>query len=135
MILVLATVDTILQIESALPPSPATLKEFIGRRQALDNLYAWLFFSDEPRTFLFGRGGSGKSTIAYEFARMIAETGGNIPTKQGQPIDFVIYISAKTFAVDPMSRAMVGTHSYDFTNSRELYEGILSLPPSPVKAG
>ncbi len=43
-------------IESGLPPSPATLKEFIGRREALDSLYTWLFSSDEPRSFLFGRG-------------------------------------------------------------------------------
>jgi hypothetical protein len=119
--------DTVLQIESALPPSPATLKEFIGRRQALDDLYSWLFFNDEPRTFLFGKGGSGKSTIAYEFARMIGETGGNIATRQGQPIDFVIYISAKASTIDPLSRSVVRTHSYDFTNSIELYKGILTL--------
>jgi hypothetical protein len=26
----------------------------------MDNLFAWLHSSDEPRTFLYGKGGSGK---------------------------------------------------------------------------
>jgi len=79
--------DGPIQVQSALPPSPATLKEFIGRRNSLDKLYTWLFSSDEPRTFLFGKGGSGKSTIAYEFARMISESAGGIPTTLGRPVD------------------------------------------------
>jgi hypothetical protein len=114
-------------IEAALPPSPATLKEFIGRRDALDRLYTWLFSSDEPRVFLFGKGGSGKSTIAYEFARMVSESGGNIPTKAGQPIDYVVYLSAKSAIFEPISRTIIKNSSHDFSNVKELYQAILTL--------
>src|SRR5262249_12149149 len=111
------------ETQSSLPPSPATLKEFIGRRDALDALYKWLFSSDEPRYFLWGRGGSGKSTIAYEFARL--ESGGKIPTKQGQPIDYVLYVSAKQIALDPLSRTIISNQGHDFATSKELFQAIL----------
>jgi hypothetical protein len=117
--------DDVVQIDHALPPSPATLKEFIGRRDALDRLFKWLFADDEPRTFLYGRGGSGKSTIAYEFARMVSESGGRTPTKQGSPIDFVIYVSAKLTAIEPLSRLMIENNTHDFSTAKELYQAIL----------
>lgn len=119
--------DDRMATQSALPASPATLKEFIGRREALDQLYTWLFASDEPRLFLWGRGGSGKSTIAYEFARAVAETCGGIPTKQGQPIDYVVYVSAKRVSLEPISRSAIQTQTHDFANASELYRAILTL--------
>ena len=53
-------------VEGGLPPSPATIKRFVGRVATIDNVFHWLKLSDEPRTFLYGKGGSGKTTIAYE---------------------------------------------------------------------
>jgi len=114
-------------VQSALPPSPATLKEFIGRRDSLDRLYTWLFSRDEPRTFLYGKGGSGKSTIAFEFARMISDTGGGIPTKQARPIDYVLFLSAKLTALDPMSRRIIKSQAHDFSTAMEFYQAILAL--------
>jgi hypothetical protein len=119
--------DGPIHVESALPPSPATLKEFIGRRNSLDRLYTWLFSSDEPRTFLFGKGGSGKSTIAYEFSRMISESAGGIPTRLGRPVDYVLFLSAKLTALDPLSRRIVKNQAYDFSNSLEFFQAILTL--------
>jgi schlafen family protein len=43
----LASGDGPAPVQNALPPRPATLKEFIGRRDALDRLYSWLFASDD----------------------------------------------------------------------------------------
>lgn len=119
--------DDSVTIQDALPPSPATLKEFVGRRNSLDRLYKWLFSSDEPRTFLFGKGGSGKSTIAFEFARMVGESGGKIPTRQGRPIDYVLFLSAKLTALDPLSRKAIKYQAHDFSNAMELYQAILAL--------
>lgn len=123
----LASGDGPAPVQSALPPRPATLKEFIGRRDALDRLYSWLFASDEPRTFLYGKGGSGKSTIGFEFARLIGECGGNIPTKLNRTIDYVLFLSAKAIALEPMSRQAIKNQTHDFSNARELYEAILTL--------
>jgi hypothetical protein len=90
-------------IPHSLPPSPATVKDFIGRRSALDRLYQWLLTDDEPRTFLYGKGGAGKSTIAYEFGRIVSETCGRTKTKQGRPLDYVLFLGAKRRSLDPLS--------------------------------
>ena len=59
------------EIFGSLPAAPTTVKRFVGRTAVLDRLFQWLQTSDEPRTFLYGKGGSGKTTIAYEFARLV----------------------------------------------------------------
>jgi hypothetical protein len=123
----LSAEDGPVSIQSALPPSPATIKEFIGRRDALDRLYTWLFSADEPRTFLFGKGGSGKSTIAFEFAKMVGETGGSIPTKQGRPIDYVLFLSAKLSSLEPLTRRVIKNEAHDFSTAIELYQAVLLL--------
>lgn len=58
-------------LDGSLPRSPATLKRFIGRIKVMDELFDWLQNSDEPRVYLYGKGGSGKSTIAFEFAQLL----------------------------------------------------------------
>ena len=59
--------QTRIPIERSMPPPTATMKEFIGRRDVMDRLWNWLIYDDDPRFYLYGRGGSGKSTIAYDF--------------------------------------------------------------------
>lgn len=66
-----------------LPPRPATLKHFVGRMRQMDSLFDWLLRSDEPRMFLFGRGGSGKTTIAYEFANFVRSYGSHLVNDWG----------------------------------------------------
>ncbi len=55
-------------VAGSLPPNPRTLKKFVGRLEAFDRLFQWFFSTNEPRLFLWGKGGSGKTSIAYEFA-------------------------------------------------------------------
>lgn len=47
-------------IERFIPPPTSTMKEFIGRRDVMDRLWKWLIYDDDPRFYLYGRGGSGK---------------------------------------------------------------------------
>ena len=61
------------KIESSLPGNPATLKTFVGRYRVLSDLWHWLFYTRDSRRFLWGDGGSGKTTIAFEFASMVIE--------------------------------------------------------------
>lgn len=65
-------------IHRSFPPSPATLKNFIGRASLMHKLWGWLLFESGPRMYLHGPGGAGKSTLAYEFAKSI--------TMEGEPI-------------------------------------------------
>ncbi|MCA0449237.1 MAG: putative DNA binding domain-containing protein [Proteobacteria bacterium] len=119
--------DEEVSITSSIPPSSATIKEFVGRTTVLDKLYCWLFNDEEPRKFLFGRGGSGKSTIAHQFAKFIASSGGQIPTSIGRPIDLVLFVSAKRASLEPLSGKIHPDSGYDFEDSDGLFRAILLL--------
>lgn len=111
----------------AFPANPATLKEFVGRTEVLDQLWNWLLTDDEPRAFLFGKGGSGKSTIAYEFAKMVSENAKNSTARHGTTFDAVLYLTAKRRALDTKSAEITEFLGCDFSDSRELFEHILIL--------
>lgn len=87
--------DNAFPVHRSLPPSPATVKEFINRGDLLTSLWAWFVLGDQPRLYLHGPGGSGKSTLAFEFARLLAEHGHSVKGKNGDKLDYVVYISAK----------------------------------------
>jgi len=114
------------QLDGSLPPSPATLKQrFVGRTEVMRQLFAWLETSDEPRTYLHGKGGSGKTTIGYEFARLLKEYGGNLSVYGGDKLDFVIFISAKEKSLHVYDGKIIDTETRDFSNEEELLRSIL----------
>jgi hypothetical protein len=114
-------------LSGGLPPSPATIKRFVGRLSTIDNIFRWLKLSDEPRTFLYGKGGSGKTTIAYEVAKVLRLEGAQLKLTGGETLDNVIFISAKEQVLNVMSQRTGAFVGLDFTNERELYEAILTL--------
>ena len=115
-----------LNIRASLPPSPATIQEFVGRFHCIEQIAHWLQTSRDPRLFLWGQGGSGKSTIAYEFASLLAEVGKAFATKQG-PIERVVYLSAKAIYLDPLSAEVKTSTGTDFGDALELFQAILML--------
>lgn len=112
-------------IQVVLPPSPATMRTFVGRLFTLERLWAWLFSDDEPRVFLYGKGGTGKSTLAFEFARLVSQNGANSRTSSGRALDRIIYLSAKKREVLPATAEVLETKHRDFSNSGELFKSIL----------
>ena len=112
---------------SALPSSPSTVKEFIGRSEVMDRLWYWLVHDDEPRTFLFGKGGSGKSTIAFEFARTVALNAPHFTAGNDHNIDAVLFLSAKKRALDTITGQIVPFVGSDFGTADELFQQILAL--------
>jgi hypothetical protein len=82
-------------IHRSLPPSPSTVKEFVNRGDLLQTLWSWFVLGDQPRLYLHGPGGSGKSTIAFQFAHALADNGASVRGITGDRLDYVIYISAK----------------------------------------
>ncbi|HXD46866.1 MAG TPA: RNA-binding domain-containing protein [Pseudolabrys sp.] len=117
-------------LSGGLPPSPATIKRFVGRLSTIDKIFRWLKLSDEPRTFLYGKGGSGKTTIAYEVSKVLKSEGMRIRTYGGEGLDNVIFVSAKQSMLNVMNQAAEAFIGLDFANERELYESILTLSRS-----
>ena len=119
--------DTDSPIPSMLPQRPSVLREFIGRTRVLDQLFTWFVTKDEMRTFLHGRGGSGKSTVAFEFASIISRHGGDIEIQGGSKVDRVIYLSAKEQELDTTTRKIRKFLGKDFSSADELFRDILFL--------
>jgi hypothetical protein len=60
---------------NSLPPEGFVVSQFVGRDEELAKLHAWIKTRREPVRLLAGAGGRGKSSIAYEFARLVARDG------------------------------------------------------------
>lgn len=114
-------------LSGGLPPSPANIKRFVGRLSTIDRIFGWLKQSDEPRTFLHGKGGSGKTTIAYEIAKTLKLEGSGVRIHGGELLDNVIFVSAKQRTLDVIDQSTKEFVGLDFLNEKELYEAILTL--------
>lgn len=119
--------DIDVTVPSSLPPSPATIQEFVGRFASIERVITWLKTSRDPRLFLWGQGGSGKSTIAYECASLVAQAGSALVNRFGKKIDRVIYISGKATYLDPHSGKIKNISSRDFDNALDVFKAILVL--------
>ena len=113
------------ELGGSLPPSAATLKRFIGRIKVIEDLFNWLQNSDEPRTYLYGKGGSGKSTIAYEFATLLKSFGSEIALTGHDKPDAVLFLSAKEKMLQTHGGPTIAEIEPDFHNEWELFAKIL----------
>lgn len=113
------------RIPSYIPPSSSTIGKFVGRVDVLSALIDWIAQKDEPRAFLWGRGGSGKSTIAHEFCQIIRDYGRYIRTVDGSPFDRVVFLSAKERELNTGAGNIEQTMSVDFRTYRELLSALL----------
>lgn len=114
-------------VPASLPPSPATIQEFVGRFRAIERIFDWITESRDPRLFLWGQGGSGKSTIAYEAASLIAESGRVLKNRSGNSIERVLYISGKATYLDPYSGKIKEVSKSDFKSALDIFKAILHL--------
>lgn len=114
-------------VHKALPPSPATIKDFVGRYQLEIKLWNWLLHEDQPRFYLFGDGGAGKSTLAYEFSKIVSECGGDLSYSNGSPLDYVVYLSAKETELNSSTGKIIAFTARDFSNTLSQFKKILLL--------
>lgn len=119
--------DQFQSVESSLPPSPSNIQQFVGRMHAISCIFNWLYNSEQPRQFLWGPGGSGKTTIAYEVAKHVREFGKNVLLSGQAPVEQVIFLSAKEKALDVVGARTVDHVARDFKSATELYRAILTL--------
>ena len=112
-------------VHESLPPSPATIQQFVGRKDLLLLLWQWFVFGDKPRLYLHGPGGSGKSTLAYEFSRTVANRGSQVSFKNGEVLDYVIYISSKETELNTFKGIEQPFAMRQFEDSLTQYKAIL----------
>ncbi len=77
------------ELGGTLPPATEIVPEFVGRETEIGKLSVWLAAEDAQQFVLWGYGGSGKSALAFHFARAV---------RDGAPKTFeaVIWLSAKS---------------------------------------
>ena len=119
------TTESVAPVHRSFPPSPATVRQFVNRGPLLNSLWDWFVFGDQPRLYLHGPGGSGKSTLAFEFARMLAESRNAIRGKNGDRLDYVIYISGKETELLPVTGKQQTFALRQFASATEQYRQIL----------
>ncbi|MEI5666909.1 RNA-binding domain-containing protein [Bosea sp. CCNWLW174] len=112
-------------IHRSFPPSPATVKEFVNRPDLLKALWSWFVLGDQPRIYLHGPGGSGKSTLAFEFARLLVEHGASVRSKNGDRLDYAIYISGKETELNIQTGKQQAFQLRQFSNASEQFSQIL----------
>ena len=76
------------QLGGILPAAIEIVTEFVGREAEMDRLSEWLTTDDARQCVIWGYGGSGKSALAYQFARAV---------RDGAPSNLhaVLWLSAK----------------------------------------
>ena len=113
------------KIPSYLPSRPSTIAKFTGRVDRLSDLFTWISSEDEPRKFLWGRGGSGKSTIAYELAKIVRDSGKSIAGFDGAAFERVIFLSAKEKELNSERGKIQQSDNVDFATFPELLVALL----------
>lgn len=113
-------------IQRSLPPKPSTIKQFVGRELILADLWEWFVFGDQPRAYLHGPGGSGKSAIAFEFADSISLSDYEVRFPSGERLDYVLYLSGKETELDPKEGKIRKFEDRNFSNAVEIWKTILT---------
>lgn len=119
-------------VEGSIPPSTAQIRRFIGRAEAMTELFDWLQNSDEPRTYLHGKGGSGKTTIAREFARLVKTSGRNLKIENDDSLDIVLFLSAKERELISVDAKVSVIDEPDFYDEPSLLLRIINLSGGEV---
>ena len=94
------------ELAGSLPPAADVVSEFVGRDSQLEQLMDWLADDSSTQFQIWGYGGSGKSALAYQFARSVRYSA--LST-----LEAVIWLSAKKSEFIEGSTRERGADFYD----------------------
>lgn len=111
--------DGLRQLDNNLPPKDPDLIRFVGRAEYLMKLWGWLLDRHTPVKVLSAMGGTGKTSIAYEFARQLLS---------GPPAHYekVIWLTAKRQTFSAIQGRYVGATRTDFSDPNGLLAALSS---------
>lgn len=103
--------------ENNLPPRDPNLVRFIGRADYLDKLWWWMVEQNVPLKVLTALGGTGKTSIAYEFCSQIVQ---NKPSW----LEKVIWLSAKKQTYSAIQGVEYAATRVDFFDIGSFWEAL-----------
>lgn len=100
-----------------LPDKSFICNNFIGRDEIIQSLWAWLSDEFEYAKVLVGEGGKGKTSIAYEFSRLLINSAARV-------FEQVIWLTAKKKQFKPTQNDYVSTPETHFQDATTLMMAI-----------
>ncbi|GHB00233.1 hypothetical protein GCM10009069_23830 [Algimonas arctica] len=113
------------EVSNPYPASRSTIESFIGRTDYLIKLHEWLLKKRDKVAYLYGRGGSGKTKIAYEFGDIIHAFPNDNPISSKSPATKVLFLSAKEKELRTADATIRDIAKTGFGTSDELFKRIV----------
>ena len=116
------------ELGGTLPPATEIVPEFVGRESEMRELTEWLVTESARQVVIWGYGGSGKSALAYQFARAV---------RDGAPstLEAVLWVSAKAREyVEGETRERRADFDSIDSFAHALWAGLYDAEPSPEQA-
>lgn len=109
---------TVSECDHNLPSRDPNVLQFVGRQDYLEQLWSWLADPRDPIRLLTAIGGTGKTSIAYEFCEQLIQSGQSF-------FDKIIWMTGKSQAYAAILGKHVSTTRTDFTNLDTFLRSVL----------
>lgn len=106
-------------LDHNLPDRALICSQFVGRRDDLGDLWAWLADDFSRVRLIAGEGGLGKTSLAYRFAEEVA-------ARHVKPFEQVVWITAKKQQFIPVNDSHQEYTRTDFWDANSLFVAIAS---------
>ena len=116
------------ELGGILPPAIDIVHDFVGREAEIRELATWLASDSSPQLMIWGYGGSGKSALAYQFARDVRDSA---PSS----LQAVVWLSAKSIEyVEGETRSRRADFDSIKSFANALWAALYDSEPSPEQA-
>lgn len=106
-------------LEHNLPDRSLVCSRFVGRKDALGELWSWLADDFSRVRLIAGEGGLGKTSLAYRFAEEVA-------SRRVKPFEQIVWLTAKKRQFIPSADTHRENSKTDFEDAASLFKAIAS---------